>query len=125
MTSWLEDYCFVCDKVCPSGSIYCSESCKHFDFERAKSQSPPISPPLLPVQSSVNESGRRSSAIQVQLELSPPSNYLVPFYESTSDRYYGRQQSRSSTRSSSSDGERGRRASAQHDLFRGRQPLFS
>ncbi|KAK9381245.1 uncharacterized protein V2V93DRAFT_358543 [Kockiozyma suomiensis] len=87
---WLEDYCTVCDKVCPSGSIYCSQSCKHADHEKAKMQSAPISPPLLPVQSSVNESGRRSSAIQVQLDPFSPANYLVPFCESSQDRHYRR-----------------------------------
>ncbi|KAK9371367.1 hypothetical protein V1509DRAFT_614445 [Lipomyces kononenkoae] len=83
--TWLEDYCFVCDKVCPAGSIYCSETCKHADHEKARTQvrSASVSPPLLPVQSSASESGRRSSAVQVQVELSPPTRYyFVPLSES-------------------------------------------
>ncbi|KAK9480691.1 hypothetical protein V1514DRAFT_325144 [Lipomyces japonicus] len=66
---WLEDYCFVCDKVCPSGSIYCSEHCKLEDLKRSQSPSPSpsASPTLLPMYSSyATESRRRSSAIQVQ-----------------------------------------------------------
>ncbi|KAK9359509.1 hypothetical protein V1504DRAFT_434742 [Lipomyces starkeyi] len=96
--TWLEDYCFVCDKVCPAGSIYCSETCKLHDYEKARAQghSAPVSPPLLPVQSSASESGRRSSAVQVQVEMSPPTHYFVPFYEKghgSHDLYYGRLQS--------------------------------
>ncbi|KAK9239001.1 hypothetical protein V1525DRAFT_399518 [Lipomyces kononenkoae] len=83
--TWLEDYCFVCDKVCPAGSIYCSETCKLADHEKARTQprSASVSPPLLPVQSSASESGRRSSAVQVQVEMSPPNRYyFVPLTES-------------------------------------------
>ncbi|KAK9466294.1 hypothetical protein V1512DRAFT_264308 [Lipomyces arxii] len=94
--SWIEDFCFVCDKVCEQGSIYCSDQCKLLDHEKARDRllTPPVSPPLLPVQSSSSESGRRSSAVQVQLEQAPPLNFYVPFYEKghgSHELYYGRQ----------------------------------
>lgn len=32
--TWTQDYCTVCDKQCPQGSVYCSDSCRLFE-ERA------------------------------------------------------------------------------------------
>lgn len=32
---WAQDYCTVCDKVCPSGSVYCSDGCRAFEKARS------------------------------------------------------------------------------------------
>ena len=28
MSQWIPEYCIVCDKQCPQGSVYCSEKCR-------------------------------------------------------------------------------------------------
>ncbi|KAK9452921.1 hypothetical protein V1511DRAFT_490359 [Dipodascopsis uninucleata] len=33
---WVEDYCFVCEKVCATGTIYCSEACREEDKRRSQ-----------------------------------------------------------------------------------------
>lgn len=35
--TWTQDYCTVCDKQCPQGSVYCSDNCRLFE-ERATGQ---------------------------------------------------------------------------------------
>ncbi|ODV86097.1 hypothetical protein CANARDRAFT_28136 [[Candida] arabinofermentans NRRL YB-2248] len=70
------DYCLVCEKICPSDSVYCSESCKLMDQQHT------TSPTLSACSSLQSHSYNQVQQQQSQQQQNIISPLLTPRYQS-------------------------------------------